>query len=100
MGVCLVWLGDPTAVDRVMTARGPWREVVESGPGLVLVETDETVSRVYHEIKWLLPDECALLVAPVEHRPKARGVTAGTVSWLRDRLPLPDRDRDHRWDDG
>lgn len=91
MAICVVWLEDPASVDAVVSAPGPWREVVEAGPGLLLVETEDTVSRVYHEVKSLLPDACALLVAPLEHRPKARGVADGTVSWLRDRLPLPDR---------
>lgn len=92
MAVCLAWLEDPAHAELVVAQRGPWRELVEAGPGLLLVETDETLSRVYHEIKWLLPEGAALLVAPLDRRPKARGVTAGTVSWLRDRLPLPDRD--------
>lgn len=92
MAVCLVWLADPAHVQVVMTEPGPWREAVGAGPGLVVLETDETVSRVFHEVKWMLPDDAVLLVAPVEHRPKARGVAPGTVSWLRDRLPLPDRD--------
>lgn len=91
MTVCLVWLEDPDLVGEVVGAPGPWREILEAGPGLLLVETEETLSRVYHEIKWLLPRECALLAAPLAQRPKARGVTAGTVSWLRGRLPLPDR---------
>ncbi|GAA4825050.1 hypothetical protein ACFQ0K_18110 [Nocardioides caeni] len=91
MKVCLVWLGDPSAAQEVLGSPGPWREVREAGTGLLLVETDDTVSRVYHEVKWLLPDDCPLLVAPVERRPKARGVAAGTVTWLR-RLALPDRD--------
>ena len=90
MAVCLVWLEDPAGVEAVMTSPGRWREVVEAGPGLLLVEADETLSRVYHEIKWLLPDDAALLVAPLSERPKARGVTAGTVGWLRERLPLPE----------
>lgn len=89
MAVCLAWLDDPEQVGVVMTAPGPWREVLEAGPGLMLIETEESLSRVYHEVKWLLPDDCALLVAPLAERPKARGVTSGTVSWLRDRLPLP-----------
>ena len=62
------------------------------GRQVLLVETEETVSRVYHELKRLLPADSALLVAPVERRPKAKGVTEGTVFWLRDRLPLPDRE--------
>lgn len=90
MAVCLVWLADPSNADVVLTAPGPWREVVEVGPGLLLVATDETLSRVFHEVKWLLPDDGSLLVAPLSERPKARGVAPGTVSWLRERLPLPD----------
>lgn len=91
MTVCLVWLGDPALAASVIASRGPWSEMIEAGSGLLVVETDETVSRVYHEIKWVLPDDCPLLVAPVAERPKARGLTAGTVSWLRERLSLPDR---------
>ena len=94
MAVCLVWFANPAHVAVVVSEPGPWREVLAAGPGLVVVETDETVSRVFHEVKWMLPDDAALLVAPVEHRPKARRVNSGTVSWLRDRLPLPDRDHD------
>ncbi|KRC49031.1 hypothetical protein ASE19_19280 [Nocardioides sp. Root79] len=96
MNVCLVWLGDPSAARHVLGEPGPWREVREAGPGLLLVETYETVSRVYHEVKWMLPDACPLLVAPVGWRPKARGLAAGTVSWLRNRLALPDRTRPDR----
>lgn len=91
MAVCLVWVEDPAYVEVVAADLGPWSELVEAGPGLVLVETDETVSRVYHEVKWRLPEACGLLVAAVAERPKARGVAGGTVSWLRERLPLPDR---------
>ena len=87
--VFLAWIGDPSAVELVMEARGPWREVVETAPGLVLIESEDSLSRVYHEMKWLLPDGCALLVAPLGGRPKARGLAAGTLSWLRARLPLP-----------
>ena len=92
MSVMLAWLGDPAQASTVIAAPGPWTEMIEAGPGLLVVESDDTVSRVYHEIKWLLPDDCALMVAPVGRRPKARGLTEGTVSWLRDRLGLPDRD--------
>ena len=92
MSVCLAWLGVPSQTHAVIESPGPWTEVIEAGDGLLLIESEETLSRVYHEIKWLLPDDCPLLVAPLDHRPKARGVVEGTVSWLRRRLPLPDRD--------
>ena len=88
MAVYLAWIGAVSAVDGVMDAPGPWQELLETAPGLLLIESDDSLSRIYHEMKWLLPDSCALLVAPLAERPKARGVTAGTVSWLRERLPL------------
>ena len=88
-GVLLVWVEDPSATEAVVASPGPWREVLESGEGLLLVESEESLSRVYHAIKALLPRGCGLLVAPLAHRPKARGLTEGSVSWLRSRLPLP-----------
>lgn len=92
MAVCLVWLGDDAAVDAVLAHPGPWVDIVVAGSGLLLVETEHTVSRVYHELKGRLPEDCSLLVAPLLARPKARGITGGTVTWLRERLPLPDRE--------
>ncbi|GAA1157086.1 hypothetical protein [Nocardioides aquiterrae] len=61
---------------------GPWREVVVAAPGLAFVDSDDTLSRVYHEVKWSLPDGAALAVAPVAGRPKAKGLAAGTHTWL------------------
>ena len=66
---------------------GPWQEVRRAAPGLFLVDSDESLSRVYHELKWSLPDDSSLLVVPVEERPKLKGLEPGTQSWLRDRLP-------------
>ena len=34
-----------------------------------------------------IPDGAALIVAPLGARPKLKGLPAGTLSWLRDRLP-------------
>jgi hypothetical protein len=89
MSVCLVWLGDPRKTAAVMGERGPWREVIEVAPGLLLVDSDETLSGVYHAVKHAIPQDCALLAAPVSARPKARGIAGGAVTWLRGRLPLP-----------
>ncbi len=52
-----------------------------------MVDSPETLSRVYHELKWSLPDGTALLVTPVIERPKLKGLPSGTTSWLRERLP-------------
>jgi len=62
---------------------GPWREVVIAAPGLAFVDSDETLSRVYHEMKWSLPEGTALAVALVAGVPKAKGLAPGTQAWLR-----------------
>lgn len=64
---------------------GPWREVVVAAPGLAFVDSDDTLSRIYHELKWSLPDGSSLAVAPVADRPKAKGLAPGTTTWLRQR---------------
>ena len=70
---------------------GPWRELRVAAPGLLLVESDDTLSRVFHELKWALSSEDApLFVAPVEATPKLRGLNPGTLSWLRERTPRPE----------
>lgn len=66
---------------------GPWREVRPAAPGLAFVESEESLSRVYHELKWSLPDDAGLLVVPLSERPKLKYLAAGTTTWLRDRLP-------------
>ena len=66
---------------------GPWREVRRAAPGLLLVDSDDTLSRVHHELKWSLPDDSPLLVVPISERPKLKGLESGTQAWLRDRVP-------------
>lgn len=65
---------------------GPWRDVWVAANGVVLVDSDETLSRVYHELKWSLPEGAALLVTPAGALPKLKGLRAGTTTWLRARL--------------
>ncbi|WP_232680021.1 hypothetical protein [Nocardioides sp. R-C-SC26] len=83
MTVYLCW----TDAELPGSLRGPWVEWRIAGVGLVLVESDDTLSRVYHEIKWSLADGAALIVAPLAARPKLKALPPGTTSWLRDRLP-------------
>lgn len=82
MAVYLAW--SPTAVPE--GAQGPWTELRALADGLALVESDAGLSRVYHELKWSLPEGTALLVAPLPARPKLKGLPAGTTTWLRDRI--------------
>jgi hypothetical protein len=65
---------------------GPWREVRVAAGALAFVDSDETLSAVYHALKWSLPPGVALAVAPVADLPKAKGLAPGTNSWLRARL--------------
>ena len=44
---------------------GPWSELKVAAPGVLLVESDDTLSRVFHELKWALAEEAPLFVAPV-----------------------------------
>jgi len=63
---------------------GPWRELRHAAPGLTFVDSDDTLSRVYHELKWSLADGTALVVAPLHELPKAKGLAPGTQAWLRE----------------
>ena len=66
---------------------GPWESMHRVAVDLVLIASSDSLSRVYHELKWSLPDGVALLVAPVAGRPKLARVAAGTQTWIRDQLP-------------
>ncbi|MFC6286366.1 hypothetical protein ACFP3Q_18055 [Nocardioides sp. GCM10027113] len=83
MTVFLAW----TSAEPPDDLPGPWQEVRRAAPGLLLVESNDTLSRVYHELKWSLPDGTALMVVPLQDRPKLKGLADGTQTWLRDRLP-------------
>ncbi len=66
---------------------GPWTELRVAAPGLLLVESADTLSRVFHELKWALSEDAALFVGPLAATPKLRGMSPGTLSWLRARTP-------------
>ena len=86
MTVYVAWTSTPPE----QNLPGPWTEIREAAPGLLLVESDDTLSRVFHELKWALPDEDApLFVAPLAATPKLRGLSPGTLTWLRERTPRP-----------
>lgn len=82
-GVYLAWSSAPIP-GRIP---GPWTELRILADDLALVESAESLSRVYHELKWSLPDGAALMVSPLTVRPKLKGLPAGTTTWVRDRLP-------------
>ena len=87
MTVFIAWTSaDLDRLDPSRDLAGPWREVVVAASGLAFVDSDDTLSQVYHALKWSLPDGVALAVAPVAGLPKAKGLAPGTVRWLRARL--------------
>jgi hypothetical protein len=82
VAVFLAWASAPVPTGLA----GPWEELWVAADGLALVDSVESLSRVYHELKWALPDGTALVVAPLGALPKLRGLAPGTTTWLRDRL--------------
>jgi hypothetical protein len=79
--IYLAWTDAEFAVD----LPGPWTATHAAAPGVLFVDSPESLSRVYHELKWSLPAGAALLVSPVAGRPKLTRLTPGTLSWLRAR---------------
>ena len=55
--------------------------------GLWLIRSDLTRSKLYHRIKWQLPEDAPLLLAPLDDTregwPKFKGMEAGALKWLR-----------------
>ncbi|HET7689440.1 MAG TPA: hypothetical protein VFK41_03615 [Nocardioidaceae bacterium] len=87
MTVYVVWTSaDLDEVRSSQDLAGPWREIVVTAPGLGFVDSDDTLSQVYHAMKWSLPGGAALCVAPVADVPKAKGLVPGTNRWLRARF--------------
>lgn len=83
MAVFLAWTSAP--LPEALT--GPWTEYRRLADDLALVESTHGLSRVYHEIKWSLPERTALIVTPVSERPKLSRLPEGTTTWLRERVP-------------
>lgn len=87
MTVFVAWTSaDLDGLDPSRDLAGPWRDVVVAAGGLAFVDSDETLSQVYHALKWALPEGVALVVAPVAGLPKAKGLVRGTNGWLRARF--------------
>jgi hypothetical protein len=82
--VYLVWTSHPTG-----DLAGPWEEARTIADGLTLLDSTESLSAVYHAVKWTLPHDAALIVTPVPHTPKLRGLAPGTTGWLRTRTKQP-----------
>jgi hypothetical protein len=87
MTVYVVWTSaDLHELDPSRDLAGPWREVIVAAGALAFIDSGDTLSRVYHALKWSLPDGAALAVASTADQPKAKGLAPGTNTWLRARL--------------
>ena len=83
----VVWTSaDLHELDPSRDLAGPWREVFIAARELAFVDSDGTLSSVYHAFKWSLPEDVPLAVAPVANQPKAKGLAPGSNTWLRARL--------------
>ncbi|MDN4162975.1 hypothetical protein [Nocardioides abyssi] len=80
MTAYLAWTAEPPE-----DLDGPWTEARPVAPGLLLIDSTEHLSAVYHALKWALPDDAALVVVPLHETPKLRGLAPGTTTWLRER---------------
>ncbi len=79
MSLFLAWIG----IDRdSLDLEG---EICALNPRLFLVETGLSRSKLYHRIKWQLPEGTALLVAPLAAVPKFKGMAEGSTAWVRRR---------------
>jgi hypothetical protein len=63
-------------------------ESFELRPGLLLIDSDDALSPLYHRIKWALPPGTELLVAPLAGAPKLKLMNTGASAWLRTRAPV------------
>jgi hypothetical protein len=50
---------------------------------LLLIWSDLSQSKLYHRIKWQLPDDTPLIVATLNEAPKFKGMASGALAWLR-----------------
>ena len=77
----LAWVDDELAE----VPDGPWQDGFVLRPGLLLLDSDDTRSVVYHAVKWSIPEGRSVLVAPLADDPKAKGMAPGVEAWLRRR---------------
>lgn len=90
MTVFVVWSDAAIPAELDGASEGPWREVRRVDDRLLLVDSVDGLSRVYHAVKWELPDAAALIAVPVGDVPKLRYLPPGTQTWLRSRVGRDD----------
>ncbi len=80
----LLWFDPAVASSGPLDLHGDGHPLAE---GLWLIRSPLTRSKLYHRIKWQLPGDAALLLAPLEDDregwPKFKGLAGGALKWLR-----------------
>ena len=80
----LIWHEPGAAPSQPLDLHGDGHPLAQ---GLWLVRSALTRSKLYHRIKWQLPEGTALLCAPLadepEGWPKFKGMEAGALAWLK-----------------
>lgn len=82
MALFLVWHGEDSAISAEPALD---LDRFELRPGLILVDSELALSRLYHRIKWALPPGSPLLVAPLAAAPKFKLMDEGALKWVRTR---------------
>ena len=67
-------------------ARDLFDDPCELWQGTIMVESDESQSRVYHAFKHVLPKDTPLFAARLDHQPKFKGNDRGALKWIRERF--------------
>ncbi|MBD58969.1 MAG: hypothetical protein CL808_02450 [Citromicrobium sp.] len=76
----LLVIPDPDAIPDRLDLCGDGRAFA---PGVYCIASELSRSKLYHRIKWQLPDGTGLLVAPLADAPKFKGMDEGALAWLR-----------------
>jgi hypothetical protein len=83
----VLYLAYAEGLGEVEALEGPWLEVHPLRPDLLLIDSEQGRSAVYHALKGHLPKGTPVLVAEVERVPKFAHMAAGALAWARERAP-------------
>ena len=76
----LLVIPDTESIPDRLSFHGDGKRLAE---GLYVIQSSLSRSKLYHRIKWQLPDATALLVARLDGSPKFKGMAKGALAWLR-----------------
>ena len=82
MGLFLVWHEEENVLEPETRLA---LDHFELRPGLLLVDSETALSRLYHRLKSALPPGSGLMVAPLASAPKFKLMDKGAAAWLRSR---------------